>query len=121
MKMEFWFLSHPLAGTQEQIKKNLEKNAALARELALRHPDRVIFSPLAAASFLQEPDDREIGMRYCLAFLGSGIFTGIILPSPEWVESEGCRKEFAEAWKRKIKIEFVDSKSREVYQIAEQK
>jgi hypothetical protein len=110
--MEFYYLCHPLAG---DIENNLKKNAALARELALRYPDRVIFSPLAATSFMREPEDREMGLRYCFAFLRSGIFTGIMLPFPEWIESEGCRMEFVEAFNRKMKVEFIDSRSGEVY------
>ncbi|KJR97982.1 MAG: hypothetical protein VR68_11810 [Peptococcaceae bacterium BRH_c4a] len=112
--MEFWYLCHPLAG---DIENNLKKNAALARKLALQYPDRVIFSPLAATSFMREPEDREMGLRYCFAFLRSEIFTGIMLPFPEWLNSKGCQMEFRMAYDLDMKIEFIESKTGEVYRL----
>lgn len=113
---EFWFLAHPLAG---DVEGNLKKNAALARDLALRYPNRIIFSPIAAVSFLddREPAHREIGLKYCKAYMATEIFTGIMLPFPEWISSEGCRKEFSFAFELGMKIEFIDSKTGEVYKL----
>jgi len=110
--MELWYLAHPLAG---DIEGNLKKNAALARGLALKYPNRVIFSPLAACSFMKEPEDREISLKYCWAFMEREIFTGIMLPFPEWINSEGCKMEFRLALEMGMKIEFIDSKTGEVY------
>lgn len=110
--MELWFLSHPLAG---DIAGNLKKNKELARDLALRYPNRVIFSPLAACSFMREPEDRDLSLKYCKAFLVREIFTGIMLPFPGWINSEGCKMEFRLAFEMGMKIEFIDSKTGEVY------
>ena len=110
--MELWYLCHPLAG---DVENNLKKNNELARELALKYPNRVIFSPLAACSFLREPEDRDLSLKYCKTFLGTEIFTGMMLPFPGWLDSKGCQMEFRLALEMGMKIEFIDSKTGEVY------
>lgn len=110
--MELWYLCHPLAG---DVEINLRRNDVLARHLALRYPNRVIFSPIATCSFMREPEDRELSLKYCKAFLATEIFTGIMLPFPGWISSEGCKMEFRLAFEMGMKIEFIDSKTGEVY------
>ena len=82
------FLSHPLAG---DIKANKNKVTALARQLALDNPDRVIFSPIHMLDFLDDevPGHRQLGLRYCKTLLESGLFNRLLL-APGWTTSEGC-------------------------------
>ncbi len=103
-----WFLCHPLAGdSEEAIKANLKKAAELARKLALENPDAVIFSPIAACSFMKEPEDRELALKYCEYYLASGQFIGIILP-PGWTESRGCIREFEMAVRMNLGKVFLN-------------
>lgn len=102
-----WFLSHPLAG---DVEANKQKAAELARKLALEHPNAVIFSPVTALSFLREPEDRELALRYCEEYLRSDLFKGIILP-PGWTESQGCIKELSIARDIDMKVIFLNSKN----------
>lgn len=99
-----YFLCHPLAG---DVDANLKKAAKLARKLALENQDAVIFSPIAACSFMREPEDRDLALKYCEYYLTSGQFIGIILP-PGWTESQGCIKEFEIAVKMDLAQVFLN-------------
>lgn len=98
-----WYLCHPLAG---DIEGNRAKAAELARQLAAEHPEAVIFSPLAAFSWLREPEDRAMALRYCMAILELPEVQGIILP-PGWGKSWGCCMEHKRALELEKMVHYL--------------
>lgn len=92
------YVAHPLAG---DTKSNAEKVEKICRIISSTWRHIVPVSPILTFNFLEEPENRELALKYCLKLLDR---CDELWLYGDWQKSEGCLLEKEHALKRGIKV-----------------
>lgn len=99
--MKVVYVAHPLASDPPG---NVRKAAAILARIAASFPDVVPVCPLLAFSFLEEPRDRELALKWCFALLER---CDELWLAGQWWASEGCLLEKRRAEELGVPVRVV--------------